>query len=206
MSCVLRIEGENFKVHEFIAKSNLKPYMAYTKGEKLGFVRRGIDYHELNGCAFDLSMADFDNFDLQKKDTIEFLEKNFIFFILFSYADFAFFPKSNSVSASSTNLLNSLLTVSGFISDNFKIRFRYFLGLNIPLSKKEMGAKTWYASLYNEIFMHTTSTLFDRNRVYGAIGYQVGPSIKLELGLMQQIQQNKSRTQFQLVVFNNLPL
>ena len=77
MSCVLRIEGENFKVHEFIAKSNLKPYMAYTKGEKLGFVRRGIDYQELNGCAFDLSMADFDNFDLQKKDTIEFLEKNF---------------------------------------------------------------------------------------------------------------------------------
>jgi len=93
-----------------------------------------------------------------------------------------------------------------FIPDNFKIRFRYFLGLNIPLSKKEMGAKTWYASLYNEIFMHTTSTLFDRNRVYGAIGYQASPAIKLELGLMQQIQQNKSRTQFQLVVFNNLPL
>jgi hypothetical protein len=42
--------------------------------------------------------------------------------------------------------------------------------------------------------------------VYGAIGYQAGPAIKLELGLMQQIQQNKSRTQFQLVVFNNLPL
>jgi hypothetical protein len=93
-----------------------------------------------------------------------------------------------------------------FIPDNFKIRLRYFLGLNIPVSKKEMGAKTWYASMYNEIFMHTTSTLFDRNRVYGAIGYQASPAIKLELGLMQQIQQNKSRTQFQLVVFNNLPL
>lgn len=93
-----------------------------------------------------------------------------------------------------------------FIPDNFKVRFRYFLGLNLPISKKEMGTKTWYASMYNEIFMHTTSTLFDRNRVYGAIGYQVGPSINLELGLMQQIQQNKSRTQFQLVVFNNLPL
>jgi hypothetical protein len=93
-----------------------------------------------------------------------------------------------------------------FMPDNFKVRFRYFLGLNLPISKKEMSAKTWYASMYNEIFMHTTSTLFDRNRVYGAIGYQAGPAIKLELGLMQQIQQNKSRTQFQLVVFNNLPL
>lgn len=77
MSCILRIEGENFKVHEYVEKTNLQPFNAYLKGDKLGFTRRGIDYHEINGCSFDLSIADFDQFDLQKKDAIEFLEKNF---------------------------------------------------------------------------------------------------------------------------------
>ncbi|CAM3184801.1 hypothetical protein [Flavobacterium frigoris] len=76
MSCILRIEGENFKVHEFIAETGLEPYIAFIKGDKLGFKRRGIDIYEINGCSFELSNADFDNFDLQKKDALEFLEKN----------------------------------------------------------------------------------------------------------------------------------
>lgn len=43
MSCILRIEGANFKVHEFLKQTNLKPYIAYLKGDELGFTRRGTN-------------------------------------------------------------------------------------------------------------------------------------------------------------------
>ena len=92
-----------------------------------------------------------------------------------------------------------------FLPGDFKIRFRYFLGLNIPLNNPKMIAKTWYASVYDEIFLNTESPIFDRNRLYGALGYVVNKDIKIELGFMSQMQEKTRREQFQFVVFNNLP-
>lgn len=44
-----------------------------------------------------------------------------------------------------------------FLEDDFRMRFRYMLGLNIPITQKEMLPKTLYASVYNEIFLHFNS-------------------------------------------------
>lgn len=93
-----------------------------------------------------------------------------------------------------------------FLPDRFRARFRYFLGLNLPLNKPKMEKGAWYASLYNEFFLHTDKSVFDRNRVYGAVGYQMGKDVRLEMGLMTQMQETKSRGQFQIAFFNNLPL
>ena len=47
-----------------------------------------------------------------------------------------------------------------FIEDNFKLRFRYFLGLNIPLFNKGADKNTYYLSAYNEIFLkHQTNCI-----------------------------------------------
>jgi hypothetical protein len=43
-----------------------------------------------------------------------------------------------------------------FLEDDFRMRFRYMLGLNIPITQKEMLPKTLYASVYNEIFCIST--------------------------------------------------
>ena len=92
-----------------------------------------------------------------------------------------------------------------FVKDDFKLRLRYFLSLNIPINKKEMEKNAIYASAYNEIFLNTEQNQFDRNRLYGGIGYCFNKSIKVEAGIMSQMMANNSRTQFQIMVFNSLP-
>ncbi len=93
-----------------------------------------------------------------------------------------------------------------FIEEDFKMRFRYFLGLNVPINKKEMVSKTIYLSLYNEIFIQPKSPVFDRDRVYGAIGYVFSSNLKVEAGLMAQLLESSDRAQFQIALFNTFPL
>lgn len=93
-----------------------------------------------------------------------------------------------------------------FIEGDFKMRFRYFLGLNVPLTKKEMVSHAVYLSLYNEIFIQPKSPVFDRDRVYGAIGYVFSSNLKVEAGLMAQLLENSDRAQFQIALFNTFPL
>jgi len=93
-----------------------------------------------------------------------------------------------------------------FIEGDFKMRFRYFLGLNVPINKKEMVSKAIYLSLYNEIFIQPKSPVFDRDRVYGAIGYVFSSNLKVEAGMMAQLLENSDRAQFQIALFNTFPL
>lgn len=98
-----------------------------------------------------------------------------------------------------------------FEGDDFRLRYRYFLGANIPLNKPKMEAKTLYLSLYNEVFINSNNTdnpaIFDRNRLFGALAYQVKPGLRFEVGMMRQSVNNPvfSRNQLQFIIFNNLP-
>ena len=74
----------------------------------------------------------------------------------------------------------------------------YFLGLNIPFKDSK-----YYLSTYNEIFLNGASNVFDRNRVYGGLGYKVSDGIKLEIGYMNQIFETSSRDQINLITFIN---
>lgn len=92
-----------------------------------------------------------------------------------------------------------------FISDDFQLRFRYFLGINIPINKKMLDKNAVYISSYNEIFINAESPLFDRNRLYGALGFVINKNFKVEAGFMTQTLEKSNRNQFQIVIFNNLP-
>ncbi|PIF46437.1 uncharacterized protein DUF2490 [Chryseobacterium sp. 52] len=92
-----------------------------------------------------------------------------------------------------------------FLQDDFRMRFRYMIGLNIPITRKEMLPKSLYASVYNEIFLNLDSPVFDRNRVYGALGYVINKNMRIEAGYMNQIQENKNRGQIQIGFYNNIP-
>ncbi|ULQ50910.1 DUF2490 domain-containing protein [Flavihumibacter fluvii] len=93
-----------------------------------------------------------------------------------------------------------------FLPDNFQMRYRYFVMLNIPINNSTMAKKTVYASAYNEIFLNGKKPVFDRDRLYGALGYVINNDLKMELGFMTQIQESTSRGQFQIGFFNNLAL
>lgn len=92
-----------------------------------------------------------------------------------------------------------------FFTDDFKFRFRYFLSVNKPLNKKSLSKNAIYLSAYNEIFLNAEKPVFDRNRLYGALGYCINDYIKIETGFMTQMLENKKQSQFQIVFFNNLP-
>ena len=85
-----------------------------------------------------------------------------------------------------------------FIESDFKTRFRYFLGINLPLKNPK-----YYLSAYNEIFLNGKSNVFDRNRVYGGLGYKISKGVKLELGYMSQVFETSSRDQINIITFVN---
>ncbi|WP_296380336.1 DUF2490 domain-containing protein [Winogradskyella sp.] len=90
-----------------------------------------------------------------------------------------------------------------FVEDDFKMRLRYFLGINIPLQYKEERKNPLYLSIYNEIFLNTRSFVFDRNRVYGGLGYKFSENLRLELGYMNQFFETSGRDQINLIAFVN---
>ncbi len=90
-----------------------------------------------------------------------------------------------------------------FVEDDFKMRFRYFLGFKFPLQNKEDGTSPLYLSAYNEVFLNTESSVFDRNRVYGGLGYQFSKALRFELGYMNQFFENSGRDQINIIAFVN---
>lgn len=92
-----------------------------------------------------------------------------------------------------------------FFPNDFQMRFRYFLGINIPINKPRLEKNAYYFSAYNEIFINAQQNIFDRNRLYGAIGYIFNKNIKMEAGYMVQTLESTNRNQFQIVIFNNIP-
>lgn len=90
-----------------------------------------------------------------------------------------------------------------FIESDFKMRLRYFLALKIPFKSKEKGNSKLSVSAYNEIFLNTSSSVFDRNRVYAGLGYDVSQNVRLEAGYMNQFFENGGRDQFNLITFLN---
>lgn len=90
-----------------------------------------------------------------------------------------------------------------FVESDFKMRFRYFLSLNYPLIVKESSEKMLYASAYNEVFLNTEKSVFDRNRVFGGFGYKLNKTIKVEVGYMNQFFEGSGRDQINLITFIN---
>jgi len=88
-----------------------------------------------------------------------------------------------------------------FVEDVFKLRFRYFLGLAYPLWKEESTPRELYFSMYNEIFLNTKRDVFDRNRLYGGLGFRLNEKLRFELGYMNQFLNASNRDQINMVMF-----
>ncbi len=69
-----------------------------------------------------------------------------------------------------------------------------------------MQSNTVYFSVYNELFLNLQEPTFDRNRIYGALGYVFTENIKVEIGAMNQSSRTQQRNQLQIVIYNNIPL
>jgi hypothetical protein len=93
-----------------------------------------------------------------------------------------------------------------FLQDDFRVRLRYFLSGNLCLNAKEMKPGTAFLSAYNEVFLHTDRPVFDRNRLYGGLGYVFNKNFRLEAGGMWQMQEAVTRPQLQIILWHNFKL
>ena len=66
-----------------------------------------------------------------------------------------------------------------------------------------MVDKTFYLSAYNEIFLNHKENIFDRNRLYGGIGFKLNKLARFEVGYMNQFLNNGNRDQINLITFIN---
>jgi hypothetical protein len=91
-------------------------------------------------------------------------------------------------------------------NQDFRTRYRYNLFLNIALNKPKMETNTIYLAIYNELFMNgqrnigngNTVEFFDRNRLYGAVGFVIQNGLKVQLGIMNQTTDTWGKNQIQL--------
>jgi hypothetical protein len=89
---------------------------------------------------------------------------------------------------------------------DFRTRFRYALFVDVPLNGRGTGQGAIYLALYDEVFINGELSIgdnrvvqrFDRNRLYGALGYGLSDRYKLQGGYMLQTLTNGSKGQIQL--------
>ena len=89
---------------------------------------------------------------------------------------------------------------------DFRIRYRYNLFVNVPVNKTVIEKGSVYVSLYNEIFLNgqrnigdgRTVEIFDRNRSYAAIGYGLLNTLNMQMGFMRQTTDSYAKDQLQL--------
>lgn len=72
MSCVLRLEGAQFNVKGFLAKSGINAYDVWNSGDQDRLGRR----RAMPGCKIAVSEADFNDLSGQIRDAITFLRTN----------------------------------------------------------------------------------------------------------------------------------
>jgi len=85
-------------------------------------------------------------------------------------------------------------------------RIRYLLRVTVPLNKKEIEKNTLFLSFYDEVFINLSAIPYDRNRLYGAIGYQFLPNGNIQLGYLAQTVNTRTKHYLQAAVFYNIDL
>lgn len=91
-----------------------------------------------------------------------------------------------------------------WVDGNFKNRARYRIMVNVPLNKPEIEPKAVFVGVYDEVFLNIQrSGVFDRNRLYGAIGYQFCPTTSVQLGALNQAVDGFNKYYLQVAVFFN---
>lgn len=93
-----------------------------------------------------------------------------------------------------------------WVDGNFRDRLRYRMMMFIPLNKATMTDGTVFLGLYDEIFLNTVDTIFDRNRLYGALGYQFNKNASFQVGMMNQKLNDSSKWYLQFGLVYNTDL
>ena len=90
-----------------------------------------------------------------------------------------------------------------WITEEFRNRFRYRVMLFVPLNDTEIERGTVFIGLYDEVFLNDRRDLFDRNRLYGALGYQIDSNIGIQVGGLRQVLNDFAKWYLQVAITFN---
>lgn len=93
-----------------------------------------------------------------------------------------------------------------WVNSDYRNRLRYRLMAFLPLNKPTITTGTVFLGVYDEVFMNTEQTFFDRNRFYTALGYQFSPMTQVQVGYLRQRVNNFGKSYLQLGLVYNTDL
>ena len=73
-----------------------------------------------------------------------------------------------------------------WVNSAYRNRFRYRLNVFVPFNNTKIVAKTWFLSVFDEVFLNNQTPNFERNRVSAALGYQFDKSWIVQAGWINQ--------------------
>lgn len=73
-----------------------------------------------------------------------------------------------------------------WVNGDYKNRVRYRLMAFLPLNNPTISPGTFFLGVYDEIFVNTKQTFFDRNRLYAGLGYQFSKTTQAQVGYLRQ--------------------
>jgi hypothetical protein len=73
-----------------------------------------------------------------------------------------------------------------WVNGDYRNRFRYRLNMFIPLNNTKIVAKTWFLSIFDEVFFNNKAPNFERNRVSASLGYQFDKKWIVQAGWINQ--------------------
>ena len=81
---------------------------------------------------------------------------------------------------------------------DFRGRFRYCLFADVPFTDKGLSKNGIYGAFYDELFLNISDDksldAFDRNRLYGGVGFKFTNNLGVQLGYMRQKVNNINST------------
>jgi hypothetical protein len=69
-----------------------------------------------------------------------------------------------------------------FLTNNYKNRLKYRLGLWLPVNKSKMVQGAIYLAVNDELFMPQHGPLVEKNRLYVGAGYKMNGNTSIQLG------------------------
>lgn len=164
--------SDKFSIHSEIQYRN---YTAAPINIEQLLLRTGVNYHFSQNAFASVGYAYIANHEFESSQTKPESEEHRIWqqFIL-----------TNNISR--VKFEHRYRIEQRWINGDYKNRFRYRLMLFLPLNKPKIEEGTLFIGLYDEIFVNGKQTFFDRNRLYGAMGYQFHKNSSFQLGMMYQ--------------------
>jgi len=187
---------ENWSIH---AEAQYRSYEFIPNTEQM-LLRTGLNYHINNSALASIGYANVTNFSFDKELSpgIQVMENRlWQQFLLRNNIDRFFFEHRYRFEQRWLQSDNN---------NSYLNRARVLLRVSIPLNKKTIEKNALFLTFYDEVFIHFSSTPFDRNRLYGAIGYQFLPNANIQLGYLAQTVNNTTKHYMQAAVFYNVDL